>query len=643
MLALAACRTPPPKGHAPADGVVDVDGDGSPAGEDCADGDADIHPGADEVCNGLDDDCDGVVDEDDARDAPTWYADADGDGAGDADRPVRACRAPAGAVADARDCDDADATVSPRAGESCNGVDDDCDGEVDEADATGTAVWYADADGDGFGDPAAPARACAAPRDHVASASDCDDTDPTRFPGATEVCGNRVAEDCAASPDQTFAACGLGGARSFAGADGTLDGDTTGEAVGRAVAGAGDLTGDGVPDLVIGASRSNRASAGAGAVFVVDGGFRGAADVVAARGGADVGAAAGDALGAAMVGVGDADGDGLADLLVGAPGAAAALLLAGPFTGDVAVDDVRFATLQADGGDGAGSALAAGDIDGDGLVDAILGAPDRGSGAALVFFGPLGDATPDAVLAATGAARAGEAVAAPGDLDGDGVGDLLIGGPADSAGAGTGGVAWFLSGPVSGTLDLDAVASARFVGVRTGAALGGAVRSLGDMNGDGHPDLGVSAYGDSRAATSAGAVHLFHGPTLGTVTSAAADATVTGAGRGDVLGLHLPGPADVDGDGTPDLVVGSAKSDLAAADAGALFLLLGPLTGTSSAADADGVVRGLSAGDGAGGSVAVLGDVDGDGTDDLIVGAGGASPAARAGAGAAYLLLGGGP
>ena len=160
---------------------------------DCNDHDGAIHPGADEICNGLDDDCDTVTD-DDATDAVTWYADTDADGYGDVAAPVDACTAPAGTVADATDCDDRRATVHPGAEESCNGLDDDCDGTADD-DAVDAILWYTDADADMYGNPAATTTACTAPAGTVADATDCDDATATVHPGATEWC-NGIDDDC---------------------------------------------------------------------------------------------------------------------------------------------------------------------------------------------------------------------------------------------------------------------------------------------------------------------------------------------------------------------------------------------------------------------------------------------------------------
>ncbi|MFZ5478434.1 MAG: MopE-related protein [Myxococcota bacterium] len=183
------------------DGPIDADADGSPADEDCDDGDPSVNPGASEVCNGVDDDCDGVVD--DAGD--TWYADADGDGFGvEGDALVR-CEAPEGYVATAGDCDDGSAEVSPAAVETCNLVDDDCDAAVDEPEARDAAVWYPDADADGFGDPAAGEAACEAPLDFVADAGDCDDADPAVNPEGLEAC-NGHDDDCDGETDEAGAA-----------------------------------------------------------------------------------------------------------------------------------------------------------------------------------------------------------------------------------------------------------------------------------------------------------------------------------------------------------------------------------------------------------------------------------------------------
>jgi hypothetical protein len=173
---------------------VDADNDGFDSTVDCDDGHATVNPDAPEVCDDLDNDCDTVVDED-PTDGEIWYADSDGDAAGDPDTAVLACDAPAGHVTDDTDCDDGDANVHPGATELCNAVDDDCDGATDE-DAADATHWYADEDGDGFGDGGAE-RACEAPAGHVADNTDCDDTNDAIHPGADEPdCTDPTDYDC---------------------------------------------------------------------------------------------------------------------------------------------------------------------------------------------------------------------------------------------------------------------------------------------------------------------------------------------------------------------------------------------------------------------------------------------------------------
>jgi len=165
--------------------LVDVDDDGWPAaevgGEDCDDGDPEVNPYADEVCNGIDDDCDGLADgqDDSLTDGTDWCPDVDGDSYGAAGSLSHECSQPQGYVADCSDCDDGDAAVNPGATEVCNGTDDDCDGLQDDDDSavSGASTWYADADGDGYGDADSALQACDQPTGYVSDDSDCDDGD----------------------------------------------------------------------------------------------------------------------------------------------------------------------------------------------------------------------------------------------------------------------------------------------------------------------------------------------------------------------------------------------------------------------------------------------------------------------------------
>ncbi|MFH1463880.1 MAG: MopE-related protein [Pseudomonadota bacterium] len=190
--ASVACKhgddTAPPDDTAPQ--VVDDDGDGWPLEDDCDDAEPNIHPGSVEVCNGVDDDCDGLIDDEDdsVTGQVTWYADADGDGFGADEGTTDACEKPSGYAAEAGDCDDGEADIHPEGVEVCNGVDDDCDGETDEPDAVDALTWYADTDGDSYGDPGVAKVACEQPSGQVADATDCDDADPDVHPAADELC-----------------------------------------------------------------------------------------------------------------------------------------------------------------------------------------------------------------------------------------------------------------------------------------------------------------------------------------------------------------------------------------------------------------------------------------------------------------------
>ncbi|MFH1462936.1 MAG: MopE-related protein [Pseudomonadota bacterium] len=193
-------------------------------GSDCDDTDPAVNPAGVESCNGLDDDCDGLVDDEDdfVIDRDTWYADADADGYGDPESSALACDQPSGFVADATDCDDSSDAAYPGATEWCDGIDTDCDGALDEDDAVDTTAWFADTDGDGFGDPGAEHLACTCPSGFTGDATDCDDTRASIYPGAPELC-NGADDDCNGDVDDD--PVGLG--TWYADADGDGYGDAT--------------------------------------------------------------------------------------------------------------------------------------------------------------------------------------------------------------------------------------------------------------------------------------------------------------------------------------------------------------------------------------------------------------------------------
>ncbi len=126
----------------------------------------------------------------------TWYSDGDADGFGDVTASQISCSQPPGFVADATDCNDAAFAVFPGAVETCDGLDNNCDGSMDESSAIDAGIWYADGDADGFGDGGSSLSSCAQPPGFVADATDCNDSDPVIHPFVRDLPADGVDQNC---------------------------------------------------------------------------------------------------------------------------------------------------------------------------------------------------------------------------------------------------------------------------------------------------------------------------------------------------------------------------------------------------------------------------------------------------------------
>lgn len=336
----------------------------------------------------------------------------------------------------------------------------------------------------------------------------------------------------------------------------TLQGEATGDSFGKRVA-LGERSGAVV--LLVAASA---VGSGAGRVYLVD-------DVLA---GAAASLLTVDGESGAALGVGLAMGDGL--LALGGPGAAgggAVWLLSADATGAVAVGAAALAVLSGEASaDFAGQAVAPpADLDGDGVPDAVVGAwgSDRAgvnAGAVYVVAGPQGGsvslADADAIL--TGPVRddgAGMAVASA-DVDGDGHGDVLVGGAGYDAAKLSVGAVWWVRGPVVGAVDL-AAADARWVGTTTDERVGWAVGLPDDLDGDGAVDVLLGAIGSALGGATSGVGCVLWAPSAGTATlegmvESGAALCAAGDAAGDQAGYAVAGSAAMGA-----LAVGAPEAD----------------------------------------------------------------------------------
>ena len=391
------------------------------------------------------------------------------------------------------------------------------------------------------------------------------------------------------APDPTAGPAVIAGAAEIGA--GTANGPSLspGDRFGSSVAPAGDLDRDGIPDVVVGAESDG----GAGALHVVfmnaDGTPKRAAEINGTTSGGPS-LSPGDGFGASAAPAGDLDRDGIPDVAVGAPG-----------------DDA--------GGSGSGALY-------------------------LVFMNS--DGTPKRTAKIIGTTANGPSLsagdgfgssAAPaGDLDGDGIPDLAVGAPGDDAGGSGSGALHVMLMNADGTPKRTAEINGATAGapsLSAGDGFGASAATAGDLNGDGIPDIAVGAPGDDTGGTGSGALHVVLMNADGTIkrTSKITGATSNGPSLSDNDGFgSSAAPAgDLDRDGIPDVAAGAPGDDAGGAGSGALHIVLMNADGTPKrTAEINGGTRNapsLSAGDGFGSSVAAIGDLDGDGSPSLAVGA----------------------
>lgn len=619
--------------------MTDKDGDGYPIGVDCDDSSVSVNPGASERCDGVDNDCDDEIDEN-GVDAPFWYADHDGDGFGVTVYVEYACEMPAGFAAVDGDCDDFDAAVSPDAVEVCDDIDNDCDTVIDGAFAEGKTDFYRDGDGDGYGDPGNILAGCDEPPGYVGNAEDCNDDEATDYPGAAELC-DEVDNDCDGRLDET---CAIEVAEAYA----SFTGESTLDYAGYDLSAEGDLNGDGIADLVIGAPQVDVGATNVGRVYIVNGPVTAGDYELSDADAMITGGQRSAYLGYELRSGHDFDADGYDDLLVSAYYAdvvpsedsneGLAYLFSGPLSGAVDLADATTVFAGENDTDLLGQYYldGMGDLDGSGLVDVAIGAHyfdpvDAGDGtttyqqggALYVFFDPaagaLSGADADATVVGTSTAEYIGYNGDSADMDGDGLLDLIVGASGEAE-------VYVYTGSLSGTYTVDDADI--LLDGNSGSAVGSNL-AAGDFDGDGNMDLAVGSKYNDGAAQDAGRVYVLSGPfTVGDDVDVEDEAvfetyeTQSSKFFGTQIGSFTTG--DVDGDGLDDLLVGSYQNASSAYQAGAALLYFGPLSGSRSVQGADRPFTGSGSSQSVG-IGASIGDLDGDGVNDVAVGARGYS------------------
>jgi hypothetical protein len=372
----------------------------------------------------------------------------------------------------------------------------------------------------------------------------------------------------------------------------------------RSVDAAGDVNGDGLDDVIVG-SPAPGLTIGIGSAYVVFGKASGAPVDVRSLGSAGFrirGIRTEDQTGQFVSGAGDVNGDGLADVALTGPDRRSVYVVFGKAsTGTVELGTIGAAGFRIDPGDDVhdivGQVAGLGDTNGDGLSDLIVGLPvagREGNGRAFVVFGKRDAGAVDATALGAGGYRignssshssagTGQSVAAAGDVNGDARADLLIGAPGADNNVGGSGSVYVLFGQAT-AIDLDLASFTngfRIDGKDVGHGAGWSVSGDRDVNRDGRPDIVVgAAFGDFDGRTQAGSAYIVFGKSspatvrLGGLNPGQVE--IGGAHDYDLTGASV-GLGDFDGDGRADALIGAPQTDGTNTDSGSAYVVLAPV------------------------------------------------------------------